>query len=78
MPERRRSGVFIVNFEHILTPFSSVSIVYFEQVNVGWVVGKHSFKCNKVNFRVTLRTLFQFMSVIFNDLLMVCVHVFLL
>ena len=33
---RRRSGVFIVNFEHIYT-FSSVSIVEFEQVNVSWV-----------------------------------------
>ena len=28
------SGVFIVNFEHIFTPFFSVSIVDFEQVNV--------------------------------------------
>ena len=36
-PERRhwrRSGVFIVNFEHILYFFSSVSIVDVEQVNV--------------------------------------------
>ena len=35
-PERRhwhRSGVFIVNFEHI-SLFSSVSIADFEQVNV--------------------------------------------
>ena len=38
-PERRhwrRSGVFIVNFEHTFstfTPFSSVSIVDFEQSN---------------------------------------------
>ena len=35
-PDRRhwrRSGVFIVNFEH--TPCSSVSIVNFEQVNSG-------------------------------------------
>ena len=31
-----RSGVFIVNFEHIFTPCSSVSIVNFEQVNAGW------------------------------------------
>ena len=31
-----RSGVFIVNFEHVSTPCSSVSIVNFEQVNVGW------------------------------------------
>ena len=33
-PERRqwrRSGVIIVNFEHILTPFSSVSIIDFEK-----------------------------------------------
>ena len=36
-PERRRrSGVFIVNFEHISLR-SSVSIVNFEQVNAGWV-----------------------------------------
>ena len=36
----RRSTVFIVNFEHIsylFTPFSSVSTVDFEQVNVCWV-----------------------------------------
>ena len=35
-PERspwRRSGVFIVNFEHYFTSFSSVSIIDFEQVN---------------------------------------------
>ena len=31
------SGVFIVNFEHSLTPFSSVYIVVFEQVNVNRV-----------------------------------------
>ena len=42
-PERRhcrrsRSAVFIVNFEHILHFFSSVSIVDFEQVNVRWVL----------------------------------------
>ena len=39
-PERRlwrRFGVYIVNFEHISTPFSSFSIVDFEQVNVCWV-----------------------------------------
>ena len=40
-PERRqwrRSGVFIVNFEHItFLPCSSVSIINFEQVNTGWV-----------------------------------------
>ena len=35
-PERRLSGVFIVNFEPISTPFSSVSIIDFEQVNVSW------------------------------------------
>ena len=35
---RRRSAVFIVNFEHILHFFSSVSIVDFEQVNVRWVL----------------------------------------
>ena len=37
---QRRFTVFIVNFEHIsylFTPFSSVSTVCFEQVNVCWV-----------------------------------------
>ena len=34
--DRRRSGVFTVNFEHTSTPFSSVSIADFEQVNVCW------------------------------------------
>ena len=32
----RRPGVFSVNFEHIFTPCSSVSIGNFEQVNAGW------------------------------------------
>ena len=35
-PERcqcRRSDVFVVNFKHIFTPFSRVSIVDFEQIN---------------------------------------------
>ena len=39
-PERRqllRSGVFIVNFEHISHLVFSVSIVNFEQLNAGWV-----------------------------------------
>ena len=35
--KRRRSGVFIVNFEYILYMFSIVSIVDFEQVNISWV-----------------------------------------
>ena len=35
--QRRRFGVFIVNFEHTLH-FFGVSIVDFEQVNVGWVI----------------------------------------
>ena len=37
---QRRSTVFIVNFEHVshlFTPFSSVSTVGFEQVNICWV-----------------------------------------
>ena len=38
MSHWRRSGVFIVNVEHIYTPCSSVSIVNFEQVNAGWAV----------------------------------------
>ena len=40
-PERRkwrRSGVFIVNFEHISHPFPMFLIVDFEQVNVRWVM----------------------------------------
>ena len=37
-PERRRSGVFIVNFEHISLLFFSASIVDFEQVNFTWKV----------------------------------------
>ena len=32
-----RSGIFIVNFEHISHLFLGVSIVDFEQVNVSWV-----------------------------------------
>ena len=39
IPERRqwrRSGISIVNFEHISHLCSSVSIVNFEQVNAGW------------------------------------------
>ena len=36
--QRRRSGVFIVNSEHISHLFSSVSVIDFEQVNVSWVV----------------------------------------
>ena len=35
--DRRRSGVFIVNFEHISQLFSSVSIFNFKHVNAGWV-----------------------------------------
>ena len=31
-------SVFIVNFGHYVTPFCSVSIVGFEQVNVSWEV----------------------------------------
>ena len=35
----RRSGIFIVNFEHIyFTSFSSAFIVDFEQLNVSWVI----------------------------------------
>ena len=33
---RRRSGVFIFNFEHCFTPFPSLSIAVFQQVNVIW------------------------------------------
>ena len=38
-PERHRSGVFIVNFEHISLS-SSISIVNFEYLIAGWV--KHN------------------------------------
>ena len=38
--QRGRSGVFIVNL--YFTPFSSVSIVDFEQVNVSWECTKTS------------------------------------
>ena len=31
------SDVFIVNFEHILAPVSSISIVDFDHVNICWV-----------------------------------------
>ena len=39
IPKRRhwrRSGAFIVHFEHIFTPCSSVSILNFEHVISGW------------------------------------------
>ena len=38
-PERRRPGVFIVNFEHILR-LVLVFIVNFKQVNAGWAWGR--------------------------------------
>ena len=38
MAHWRRSSVFIVNFEHILHPFCSVSFVEHEQVNVCWLI----------------------------------------
>ena len=42
-PERRRSGVLIVNFKHISHLFQCF-FVEFEQVNVSWVIDKvHSF-----------------------------------
>ena len=34
----RRSGVFLVNCEHISHLFSSVPIIDFEQVIISWVV----------------------------------------
>ena len=37
-PERRRFGVFTVNFEHISHLFSSVLKIDFEQVNISWEV----------------------------------------
>ena len=41
IPERwqwRRSGIFIVNFEHISHLVLVLSIVKFEHVNEGWVL----------------------------------------
>ena len=35
---RTTSGVYIVSFEQICTPCSSVSIVNIEQVNADWVL----------------------------------------
>ena len=32
------SGVFIANFEHIFTPFSSFPIVDFEQINANLLI----------------------------------------
>ena len=48
---------FYFNFEHISTPFSTVSLIDFEQVNVSWVktvnemVNKHTSKVNRKNTR---------------------------
>ena len=45
-PERRqwrRSGDFVVNFEHILHILSGISIVKLEQVNVSWVAIKNHY-----------------------------------
>ena len=42
-PKRRHwrcFGVFIVNFEHISHLCSSVSVVNFELVNVGWEISR--------------------------------------
>ena len=42
-PKRRqwcRFGIFIVNFEHISHLCSSVSVVNFELVNVGWEISR--------------------------------------
>ena len=45
-PQCRRSGIFIVNFEHIFTPCSSVSIVDFEHVIAGWAWSKMNGSCS--------------------------------
>ena len=37
--DTKTTGAFVVNFEHISHLCSRVSIVNFEQVNVGWVKG---------------------------------------
>ena len=71
-PERRQwrsSGVFIVNLEHS-TPFSSVSIVDFEQVNICWVISyilsKYLMKFDEVekNTHVNLTSSFKWRNVI--------------
>ena len=57
LPEQRHwrhSGVFIVNFEHISDIF--VSIVDFEQVNVGWV---NPFKASDSNHKETTQLIFK-------------------
>ena len=50
---QRRSGVFIINFEHILHLFRA-SIVDFEQVNVSWDGTHHSLVMN-VSSHMALR-----------------------
>ena len=53
----RNSGVFIVNFYKYSTPFSSVSIVDFEQVNVRYVISvKSKLSRSKTNFIFTTTT----------------------
>ena len=44
----RRSGVFVVKFEHIFTPCSSVSIVSFEHVFGGYVGQKSTISVNYI------------------------------
>ena len=51
--KRSRSGVFIVNFEHFI-PFSRVSIVDFEQVNISWVRSNHQCLVNFFTHEVFL------------------------
>ena len=77
-PERRhwhRSGVFIVNFEHI-SLFSSVSIVDFEQVNVRWDLSwKIPIIYNDKNssFNYWIKTvLSQLTKLVFKDLQLRC------
>ena len=41
----RRSDIFIVNFEQI-SHIYGVSIIDFEQINGGWVMGKYLLKIN--------------------------------
>ena len=52
----RRSGVFIVNFEHF-TPRSSVSMVNFEQVIAGWTGAiYHTIHSHFVKFKNAKKT----------------------
>ena len=75
----RRAGIFVVNFEHISC--SSVSIVYFEQVNAVWEVsgnGNSGIQANKkntnqnVNQIAALKIIFQLGNWLLNTVILKC------